>query len=54
VFSQESDTPAAVGGFTHVFVDRISRKSAAMAAEIKSGLQRLESSSSGTRNGSKL
>jgi len=35
------DAPAAVGGYTHVFVDRHSRKSAAMNARAKAGLEKL-------------
>ncbi|XP_006459529.1 hypothetical protein AGABI2DRAFT_191480 [Agaricus bisporus var. bisporus H97] len=38
VFLQGKDEPAAVGGYTHVFVDSESRKSVAMAKETKEGL----------------
>ena len=33
--------PAAVGTFTHVFVDSQSRKSATMSSELRAGLQKL-------------
>ncbi|KAG8215949.1 thioesterase thiol ester dehydrase-isomerase [Butyriboletus roseoflavus] len=35
------DAPAAVGGYTHVFVDKHSRKSVAMNARTKDGLEKL-------------
>lgn len=35
--------PAAVGGYTHVFVERGSRKSAPMAMALREGLSRLMS-----------
>ncbi|KXN83044.1 hypothetical protein AN958_01866 [Leucoagaricus sp. SymC.cos] len=41
VFIQGQDPPAAVGGYTHVFVGSESRKSTAMAKETKEGLQKL-------------
>ncbi|KAF8061477.1 thioesterase thiol ester dehydrase-isomerase [Lyophyllum atratum] len=41
VFEEGKDSPAAVGGYTHVFVESQSRKSTAMSAETKAGLQRL-------------
>ena len=41
VFEQGEGVPAAVGGYTHVFVDRGSRKSAPMATALREGLSRL-------------
>ena len=41
VFEEGKDTPAAVGGYTHVYVSSESRKSTPMAAETKTGLRRL-------------
>lgn len=41
VFEQGKDTPAAVGGYTHAFVDNQSRKSALLSNEVKTGLLRL-------------
>lgn len=41
VFEQGRDVPAAVGGYTHVFVERGSRKSAPMAMALREGLSRL-------------
>lgn len=44
VFEADEDgerTPAAVGGYTHVFVESGSRKSVAMAADIRRGLEKL-------------
>ena len=41
VFEDGKDSPAAVGGYTHVFVDNQSRKSRAMGVELKIGLQKL-------------
>ncbi|OJA14958.1 hypothetical protein AZE42_03699 [Rhizopogon vesiculosus] len=41
VFEQGRDVPAAVGGYTHVFVERASRKSEPMAAALREGLLRL-------------
>ncbi|KAF5381484.1 hypothetical protein D9757_008132 [Collybiopsis confluens] len=38
VFKQGSDELAAVGGYTHVFVDRESRKSTPMNRETRDGL----------------
>ncbi|KAF9004547.1 HotDog domain-containing protein [Cyathus striatus] len=35
------DIPSAVGGYTHVFVDRTTRKSSALGDETKRGLQKL-------------
>ncbi|KAN0094905.1 HotDog domain containing protein [Tylopilus felleus] len=39
--SSSEDAPAAVGGYTHVFVDRRSRTSVAMNPQTKAGLERL-------------
>ncbi|KAL1691666.1 HotDog domain-containing protein [Schizophyllum commune] len=39
VFEQGKDEPAAVGGYTHVFVDSKSRKSAALSADLRGGLE---------------
>ncbi len=50
VFQEHSDTPSVVGGYTHVFVDRDSRKSSPIAPETKSALERLR----GRPLGSKL
>ncbi|PPR05614.1 hypothetical protein CVT26_009135 [Gymnopilus dilepis] len=41
VFEQGKDLPAAVGGYTHVFVGSKSRKSTPMAQETKAGLHKL-------------
>ncbi|KAJ3782015.1 HotDog domain-containing protein [Lentinula aff. detonsa] len=41
VFKQGSDSPAAVGGYTHVFVDSQSRQSTAMSPAVRSGLEAL-------------
>ncbi|KAF7316940.1 Flap endonuclease 1 [Mycena chlorophos] len=41
VFAAGKQTPAAVGGYTHVFVDRESRKSRAMESTTRDGLERL-------------
>ncbi|PPQ79401.1 hypothetical protein CVT25_002671 [Psilocybe cyanescens] len=41
VFEEGKDAPAAVGGYTHVFVGSVSRKSAPMAKETKEGLGKL-------------
>jgi acyl-CoA thioester hydrolase len=41
VFQQGKDDPAAVGGYTHVFVDSRSRKSAKMGVKIRDGLEKL-------------
>ncbi|KIK66344.1 hypothetical protein GYMLUDRAFT_157762 [Collybiopsis luxurians FD-317 M1] len=38
VFKKKSETPAAVGGYTHVFVDRESRKSTPMHRATRDGL----------------
>ena len=41
VFEQGKDSPAAVGGYTHVFVESVSRKSTPMAERTKDGLRKL-------------
>jgi acyl-CoA thioester hydrolase len=41
VFEEGKDSPAAVGGYTHVFVGSESRKSTPMAVETKTGLGKL-------------
>ena len=41
VFEENSDTPSVVGGYTHVFVERASRKSAPLPAETRAGLEKL-------------
>ncbi|KAF8635689.1 hypothetical protein AX15_000314 [Amanita polypyramis BW_CC] len=41
VFGQGQDEPAAVGGYTHVFVDSKTRRSARMSDGLQSGLEKL-------------
>ena len=41
VFEQGKESAAAVGGYTHVFVDRQSRRSTAMSESTKDGLLKL-------------
>ncbi|KAJ6607378.1 thioesterase [Mycena sp. CBHHK59/15] len=41
VFEEVQDVPAAVGGYTHVFVERGERKSAPMPADTREGLTKL-------------
>ncbi|TRM68145.1 HotDog domain-containing protein [Schizophyllum amplum] len=41
VFEEGKDEPAAVGGYTHVFVDNRTRKSAALSDEVRRGLDSL-------------
>ena len=41
VFEEGKDIPAAVGGYTHVFVGSESRKSTPMAVGTKTGLAKL-------------
>lgn len=41
VFREGSAEPAVVGGYTHVFVDAVSRKSSQMRDRMREGLQRL-------------
>lgn len=54
VFREDADSPVAVGGYTHVFVDSASRKSQPMVREVRDGLQKLLSASSISRRHSKL
>lgn len=44
VFEEGHDVPSAVGGYTHVFVHSVSRKSAPMDQRVRSGLSELCSS----------
>lgn len=41
IFKEGSDTPAVVGGYTHVFVENVSRKSTALSSEIHAGLSKI-------------
>ncbi|KAJ7034936.1 thioesterase [Mycena alexandri] len=41
VFEEARDQPAAVGGYTHVFVERVGRKSTPMAETTRAGLKKL-------------
>ena len=41
VFEEGEDSPAAVGGYTHVFVDSDSRKTTPMTTEARRGLGKL-------------
>lgn len=41
VFEEGKGTPAAVGGYTHVFVENKSRKSMAIGEETRQGLEKL-------------
>ena len=41
VFARGADAPSVVGGYTHVFVDRVSRKSAPIAPDTRAGLTKL-------------
>ena len=41
VFARDADAPSVVGGYTHVFVDRTSRKSAPISPDTRAGLQKL-------------
>ncbi|PCH37596.1 thioesterase [Wolfiporia cocos MD-104 SS10] len=43
VFKEGESAPSAVGGYTHVFVESRSRKSAPMSEEMRDGLLRLHS-----------
>ncbi|KAF9219215.1 thioesterase [Gyrodon lividus] len=45
--SLTSDAPAAVGGYTHVFVESASRKSAAMSDRMRAGLLKLMAQTAG-------
>ncbi|EIW80083.1 thioesterase thiol ester dehydrase-isomerase [Coniophora puteana RWD-64-598 SS2] len=46
VFKRGAERPAAVGGYTHVFVEQVSRKSATIPEGTRNGLQRLLAPSS--------
>ncbi|RPD52778.1 thioesterase [Lentinus tigrinus ALCF2SS1-7] len=46
VFEEGADIPSVVGGYTHVFVDRHTRKSASITPNTRSGLEKLLSPSS--------
>lgn len=46
VFEQGRDEPAAVGGYTHVFVHSKTRKSARMSEVLAYGLRRLKAEGS--------
>ena len=41
VFEEGKDVPSAVGGYTHVFVESVSRKSSPMDEALRSGLAKL-------------
>ncbi|KAJ7105147.1 thioesterase [Mycena filopes] len=41
VFAEGRDEPAAVGGYTHVFVERVERKSTPIAQTTREGLKKL-------------
>ncbi|KAH9179905.1 thioesterase [Lactarius sanguifluus] len=41
IFREGSTEPAAVGGYTHVFVDAVSRKTSQIGEQTREGLQRL-------------
>ena len=48
VFEEGHDVPSAVGGYTHVFVDSVTRKSVPMDQSVRSGLSGLCRSTSGS------
>lgn len=54
VFEEGKDSPAAVGGYTHVFVESSSRKSTTIAENTRKGLDKLLKPSSQSSTGSKL
>ena len=54
VFEEGKDSPAAVGGYTHVFVDSDSRKSTPMAVEARTGLAKLVKPPSDATESAKL
>lgn len=54
VFQEGSAEPAVVGGYTHVFVDAVSRKSSQMRDRMREGLQRLFIESSDNKPEPKL
>ena len=41
VFKKDGSNPTAVGGYTHVFVDSVTRKSVAMDSGKRDGLEKL-------------
>ena len=41
VFARDANAPSVVGGYTHVFVDRTSRKSAPISDHTRAGLEKL-------------
>ncbi|KAI0254363.1 thioesterase [Lactifluus subvellereus] len=41
IFREGSTEPAAVGGYTHVFVDAVSRKTSQMGERMREGLQKV-------------
>jgi len=49
VFEEGRDVPSAVGGYTHVFVESSSRKSAAISEETREGLAKLSFSAKGVQ-----
>ena len=53
IFREGGTEPAAVGGYTHVFVDAVSRKTSQIGGRTREGLQRL-SIPFGSGPGSKL
>ena len=48
VFEEGQDVPSAVGGYTHVFVDSVTRKSAQIDNKVRTGLSKLYSSGLGS------
>lgn len=54
VFREGSTEPAAVGGYTHVFVDAVSRKSSQIRERAREGLQKLLVGPSNSKPESKL
>lgn len=54
VFREGGMEPAAVGGYTHVFVDAMSRKTSQMKDRTKEGLQRLSVECGGNKLETKL
>ncbi|KAI0003059.1 thioesterase thiol ester dehydrase-isomerase [Russula compacta] len=54
VFREGSTEPAAVGGYTHVFVDAVSRKSSRIRERVREGLQGLSVGPSNSKPESKL
>ena len=52
--SGSEDAPAAVGGYTHVFVDKHSRTSVAINARTRIGLEKLVTTVTRSSSGAKL